>query len=139
MLIKLLSNQIETYQDVIRETLDITMPDYQQELKTKLFEELLLDKAHCWIVYDDEGLKFVGIAKITEDTCLGCKIFEIISMRTFNNSDKNIFFKLFEEVRKFALKEGCDRFAGYTNNEALIKQLRLFDIIWETKYFQIKL
>ena len=140
MLVKLLSNQIDAYQDVITETLEKTLPEYQQNMKTQLFEELLSDKAQCWIVHKDSGgFEGVGITRFKEDLSIGVKVLEVVSAYAFNGTTSSTFLKAFNEMRKFALKHDCNRLAAYTNNEEIIKYVRMFPILWETTYFQLEL
>ena len=141
MLIKLLSNQIQEYQDVINEAIDKTIPEYQEELRTKLYEELLLETAQCWISYDKEQFEGVVITKIEEDTAIGGKTCTLISgfaPSGINNGSASVFSG-WEAVSKFAISQGCDRIAMYTDNPEVEKYLNMFDKIWATRYYQIRL
>ena len=141
MLVRLLSNQIREYQDVINETIDKTIPEYQEELRTKLFEQLLFGSAQCWISYDKGNFEGVVITKIEEDTAVGGKTCTLISGFApdgITNGSASVFAG-WEAVSKFARSQGCDRIAMYTDNPEVEKYLHMFDKIWATKYFQIRL
>ncbi len=141
MLIRLLSNQIKQYEDVINETIDKTIPEYQEELRTKLFEELLFGTAQCWI--SDYAGQFEGvfITKIEKDTATGAKTCTLISGYCpggFLNGSSSVY-EGWKAISIFAKSQGCDRIAMFTNNSEVEKYLHMFDKIWETKYYQIRL
>jgi len=141
MLVRLLSNQIQQYENVINEAIDKTIPEYQEKLRTKLFEELLFGVAQCWISYDKEQFEGVVITKIQEDTATGAKACVLISgyaPDSILNGSASVFAG-WEAVSKFALSQGCDRISMFTNNPEVEKYLHMFDKIWETRYYQIRL
>ena len=141
MLNRLLSNQIEKYEDVINEAIDKTIPEYQEKLRTKLFEELLFGTAQCWISEYKNQFEGVFITKIEEDTAIGARTCTLISGYTpggFLNGSASVYAG-WEAVSKFALSQGCDRISMYTNNPEVEKYLHMFDKIWETRYYQIRL
>lgn len=141
MLVRLLSNQIQQYEDVINETIDKTIPEYQTQLRSKLFEELLFGTAQCWLSYYKEQFEGVVITKIIEDTACGGKSCVLISGYAPNsiiNGSASVFAG-WEAVSKFAIAEGCDRISMYTNNPEVEKYLHMFPKLWETRFYQIRL
>ena len=141
MLNRLLSNQIREYEDVINETIDKTIPEYQTALRSKLFEELLFGTAQCWLSYDKEAFEGVVITKIQEDTACGGKMCVLISgfaPKGIINGAASVFAG-WETISKFAKENGCDRISMFTDNPEVEKYLHMFDKIWETRFYQIRL
>ena len=143
MLIRILSNQIREYEDVVLEAIEKTIPEYQEQLKTKLFEELLFGIAQLWVSYTAEGNVFEGvfITKIVEDTACGGKSCVLISGYApggFINGASSVF-NGWKDLSKFALSQGCDRISMYTNNPEVEKYLHMFDVKWATKFYQLSL
>jgi len=142
MLVRLLSNQIRDHEVIINETIDKTIPEYQEKMRTKLFEELLFGTAQCWLLTDEYN-KFnsVCITKVEEDTATGGKKCVLISGYAPNgitNGSASVYAG-WEVVSKFASSQGCDRIAMYTNNPEVTKYLHMFDRIWQTEYHEIRL
>lgn len=141
MLIRLLSNQIKDYEKEINETIDKTIPLYQESLRTKLFMELLTGKAQCWML-NYQGLDSgTFITKIEEDTSCGGKTCTLLCgyspVGLLNGSAA--VYELWKTLSKFARSQGCDRIGMFTDNPEVEKYLNMFKIIWATKYYQIKL
>ena len=141
MLIRLLSNQIREYEDVINETIDKTIPEYQEELRSKLFEELLFGTAQCWMLEYAGEFSGMYITKITEDTACGGKTCVLLSgyspVGILNGSAA--VYEGWKTISTFAKSQGCDRISMYTTNPEVEKYLSMFDVLWATKYYQIKL
>ena len=141
MLVRLLSNQIQSYEDVINKTINETIPEYQPKLRSKLFEELLFGLAQCWILHDQKTFDGVFITKIQEDTACGgkaCVLLAGYAPQGLTNGAAAVMSG-WETISKFAKENGCDRISMYTDNPEVIKYLHMFDKIWETKYYQIRL
>lgn len=141
MLVRLLSNQIAAYEDVINEAIDKTIPLYQDSLRTKLFNELLLGTAQAWELKENGHSYGLFITKVEEDTACGGRKFTLISGYVpggMENKSASVFDG-WQTMSKFAKVENCDRIAMYTSNQEVIKYLTMFNIIWETKYFEIEL
>lgn len=139
MLVKLLPNQIGLYEEVIRETIEKSMPDYEDSIKVKLFKELLLDTAQAWIYWSDEteALEGVLITQIRDSVAVGGRLFTLVCMYAPNGTEMNSFFKGWPTLQKFGKAHDCEIFDFYTNNEAAIKYARQFHIKQEITYFQI--
>ena len=139
MLNRLLSNQIEKYEDVINETIIKTIPEYQEKMKTELYNDLLLGNAQCWISSYLDKFDGVVITKIEKDIAVGGKTCTLISGYSPTGTCAASFYQGWEAVSKFAKNQDCDRISLYTNNPEVEKYLHMFDIIWETRYYQMRL
>jgi hypothetical protein len=141
MLVRLLSNQIREYEDVINETIDKTIPEYQETLRSKLFEELLFGIAQCWALEYNGKFSGIYLTKIVEDTACGgksCVLLAGYSPVGILNGSAAVY-EAWKTVSEFALGQGCDRISMFTNNPEVEKYLHMFDKLWETKYYQIRL
>jgi len=139
MLVRLLSNQIRQYEDVINETIDKSIPEYQTQMRTKLFEELLFGIAQCWISTDAGKFEAIILTKIQEDTATGGKLCTLLGGYAPNGTSSASFYAGWEAVSKFAISQGCDRIALFTNNPEIKKYMGMFPKIWETTYYQVSL
>ena len=139
MLVRLLSNQIQQYEDVINETIDKSIPEYQEEMRTKLYEELLLGIAQCWVSTSEGKFEAIILTKIQEDTACGGKLCTLLGGYAPNGTCSASFQAGWIAVSKFALSQGCDRIALYTNNPEIKKYMGMFESIWKTTYYQIRL
>lgn len=140
MLVKLLPKDVPTWVDVINETIDKSLPECEERIKTNYVNSLLIGTCQCWIVYKEED-KFEGvlITQIREDFAVGCKSFNLLAMYAPNGTENNSFINNWETLRKYAIANDCKVFDFYSDNEEAIKYARLFDIKWETTYFQINI
>lgn len=140
MLVKLLSRQIPDYEDVINDGLEKTLPGFQVGAKADLYRDLLVDTAQCWLLHRDGGYKGVFITRIEEHNELGGKILTLISGYAPDGmGGSGAVLEGFETMKKFALANGCDRIAFYTDNPEVEKYLTMFPVIWKTKYYQLDL
>jgi hypothetical protein len=141
MLVRILSNQIRNYEEIINEAIDKTIPKYQETLRTKLFEELLLGIAQCWVLDYNKEFSGVYITKVVEDTACGGKCCVLLCgyspVGILNGSAA--VYEAWETISEFARGHGCDRISMFTNNPEVEKYLNMFYKIWTTKYYQIKL
>ena len=139
MLIKLLSNQIPAYEDVINETIEKAIPRYQEKLRTKLYEDLLFGISQCWVSTSDNQFEAIIITRISEDTAKGGKVCTLIAGYAPGGTSEKSFIEGWEAVSKFAKMQNCDLIDLYTDNSEIEKYMKLFPKIWETKYYQIDL
>lgn len=139
MLTRLLSNQIPEYENVINETIDQSIPDVQETTRTKLFEQLLLGTAQCWISTRDDQFEAIVITRVTDDIAMGGKTCTILCTYAPGGAMVKSFTDGFEAVSKFAKAQDCDRMDFFTDNDEIIKYAKMFPLLWETSYFQIKL
>jgi len=138
MLIKLLPNQIPTYKEVIDAAIDASLPNFEERIRTDLYKELLLDTAQAWIYHNLEG-KFEGvlITQVRDSISVGAKTFTLVCIHAPEGTKNESFIDGWPTLQAFGKKNECEIFDFYTDNPETIKYARLFDIIWETKYFQI--
>lgn len=140
MLIKLLPEQVPLYEEVIIETIDKSMPDYEERIRTNLFKELLLGTAQAWIqLREDESFEGALITQIRDSVEIGARLFTLICMYAPNGTEVKTFLEGWPTLQKFGLAEGCKIFDFYSNNQAAIKYARQFHIIREVTYFQVDL
>lgn len=139
MLVRILSNQIREYEEVINETIDKSIPEYQTEMRSKLFEELLFGTAQCWISSSEGKFEAVILTKIEEDTSCGGKLCILLGGYAPGGTSSASFYAGWIAVSKFALSQGCDRIALFTDNPEIKKYMGMFDKIWETTYYQVRL
>ena len=139
MLVRILSNQIQQYEDVINETIEKSIPEYQEKMRTKLFEELLFGTAQCWVSTFEGKFEAIILTKIQEDTACGGKLCTLLGGYAPNGTCSASFYAGWETVSKFALNQGCDRIALYTDNPEIKKYMPMFDKIWEVTYYQVRL
>jgi len=139
MLVRILSNQIQQYEDVINETIDKSIPEYQIQMRTKLFEELLFGLAQCWVSTDAGKFEAIILTKIQTDTAMGGKLCMILGGYAPKGTSSASFYAGWEAISKFALANDCDRIALFTENPEIKKYMGMFDKIWETTYYQVRL
>lgn len=139
MLIRLLSNQIQEYEEVINETIAKTIPEYQEKMKTKLYEDLLFGNAQCWLSEFEGKFEAIIITKIEEDIAVGGKTCTVISGYAPGGTCSASFYQGWEALSVFAKSQDCDRIALYTDNVEVEKYLPMFDLIWSTRYYQVRL
>ena len=138
MLIKLLPNQIGIYQDVINEAIDKSMPHCEARIRSNIYQELLLETAQCWLYYNKrEVFEGVLITQIREESSVGAKTFTLLCIYAPNGTEINSFIDGWPILQKFGQANDCKIFDFYSDNEEALKYARYFDIIWETRYFQI--
>ena len=139
MLVRLLSNQIQEYQDVINETIDKAIPEYQEELRTDLYESLLFGRSQCWISTEKNKFEAVILTNISKDLAKGGKTCTLLAGYAPGGISSASFYAGWEAVSKFAKSQGCDRIDLYTNNPEIEKYMHMFPKLWETKYYQVSL
>ena len=139
MLVRLLTNQIPTYRKIIDQTIERAIPEYQESLRTKLYEELLFGTAQCWISTDAGKFEAIIITKIDLDVAKGGKTCTLLAGYAPNGTSSASFYAGWEAVSIFAKSQGCDRIDLYTNNTEIEKYMSMFDKIWEAKYYQVSL
>ena len=139
MLVRILSNQIQQYEDVINETIEKTIPEAQPQLLTKLYEELLFGIAQCWVSTRQGKFEAIILTKIEENTACGAKCCVIISGYAPNGTNSASFYEGWKDISKFAIANDCDRISLYTNNPEIEKYMHMFDLIWDARYYQVRL
>jgi len=140
MLVKLLPNQIPAYEDVIREYIEKSMPDYEEEFKTNLFKELLLETSQCWISYKEEDqFEGVVITKINSDLAIGFNTITIVCLYCPGGSELVSFIYGWETLKKFGLANDCKVLDFYSNNSAVLDYAENFKIKRKTNYYQMDL
>ena len=137
MLTKLIPNQIIFYQDVIKETIEKSIPHYSEQNKTKLFTELMMDKAQVWLSELDGKFDGILITTIRDGIDIGITTLTCLAVFAPNGTEEKSFKEGFPTLVKFAKLNECKRIDFYSGNPELIKYARLFNIIWETTYFQL--
>ena len=140
MLTKLLSRQIPEYQDVINEGMKATLPALQVGMIPDIYKQLLDETAQCWISAREGRFEAVYITRVESDPNIGGKIFTVLSGYAPDGlTGSGSVLEGFETMKKFALGQGCDRIAFYTNNPEVEKYIGMFDLLWKTRYYQFKL
>ena len=140
MLLKLLPAQIPTYQDVIVQAIDESMPGYSEQIRTALFRDLLLDECQAWLSYtDDESFEGVLITQLRKDIGIGINTLTIVCLYTPNALDNTSFIRGWPLIQKYAKSKGCTAIDFYTDNQAVLKYVKLFNVILDTRYIQISL
>ena len=141
MLIRLLTNQIPEYREVIDQTIDKAIPEYQESLRTKLYEELLFGISQCWISTEAGKFEVIIITRIDPqlDTAKGGKTCTLLAGYAPGGTSSASFYSGWEIVSEFAKSQGCDRIDLYTTNPEIEKYMGMFPKIWEAKYYQVSL
>ena len=139
MLTKLLTTQIPLYQDVIKKTIEKSMPDYEESVKLNLFRELMIGTAQCWLSELDNEFDGILLTQIREDMSIGYKTFTCICVYAPNKTEARSFIEGWETLKKFAKSNDCKLIDFYSSNPELIKYGRMFKVKLETKYFQLVL
>jgi hypothetical protein len=140
MLVKLLPRQIPEWQDIILDSMKHTLPASQAHASTEIIKDLLLDIAQGWVLYREGEYKAISITRIEETNELGGKMLTLLSVYAPKGlSGSGALLEGFETMKKFALANGCDRIAFYTDNPEVEKYLGLFPVLWKTHYYQLSL
>jgi len=139
MLTKLLTNQIELFQDVIKETIEKSIPHYDEETKTKLFQDIMLEEVQVWLSELDEKFDGILITQLRDEISIGVKTLTCIAVYAPNGTEYRSFKEGFVSLVKFAKLNNCKRVDFYSSNPELIKYARMFNVVWETTYFQLAL
>ena len=140
MLVKLLARQIPEYQDVINEGMKATLPPFQVGMISEVYKQLLDETAQCWISTREGKFEAVYVTRVEYDPAIGGKLFTVLSGYAPSGlTGSGSVLEGYETMKKFALSQGCDRIAFYTNNPEVEKYIGMFDLLWETRYYQFKL
>lgn len=139
MLVKLLAKQIPEYREVIEETINETIPEFQEKLRSELYKSLMLDQAQCWISTRDGKFEAVVLTQVEETHSVSGKILMILRIYAPNGTSSGAVKEGLEVLDAFAKSVGCDRMGGYTDNPEWEKYLTLFDVVWQTRYYEVRL
>lgn len=140
MLVKLLPRQIPEWQDIILESMKHTLPASQVHASTDFVKDLLMDTAHAWILYREGEYKGVFLTRFEEHNELGGKMLTLLSGYAPDGiAGSGAVLEGFETMKKFAMANGCDRIAFYTDNPEVEKYLGMFPVLWKTHYYQLSL
>lgn len=120
MLIKLLSEQIAKYWDVIKYAVEESVPPIANENYDKMnriLEALLNGSMDCWVSVNDENKKIEAIVVTTfsEDYCSGVRNLLIYSIFGYNEISDKSWAEGFETLSKWAKSCGCIRIIAYTD------------------------
>jgi len=141
MLVKLLPNQIPYYREIVEETIERTYDYCDDEIKTNIYKELLLDLCQCWISHDDETKEFDGVmlTQIRNDLAIGRKTLTILALHAPEDPSAESFMTGFELIKKFAKKHNCHHLDFYSNSPAVMQRANLFNVKLKTNYVQIEI
>ncbi len=143
MLVKLYPNQIKKYWDVIEEAMDASLPDPTPESKKLLAQDLVLERATCWMISEEvDGsakIRGLSITKMADDYAVGGRVMTIVVTYAPDRLTEQLYHDCFRDLARHALAHNCKRVDFYTDNPSVIAHARAFPVKWETKYFQLSL
>jgi len=124
MLVKLLSDQIANYWNVIRYAIEQALPPIANEEYNKMnriLESLLNGSMDCWVSVDEENKKIEGVMVTTfsEDYCSGVRNLLVYSVFGYNEISNKSWSEGFETISKWAKHNGCYRIIAYTDVERI--------------------
>lgn len=124
MLVKLLSEQITSYWNVIKYAVEESVPPIANEnynKMNKILEALLNGSMDCWVSVSDEDkrVEAVVVTAISEDYCSGIRNLLIYSLFGYSEISDKSWAEGFETLSKWAKKLGCVRMIAYTDVERI--------------------
>lgn len=144
MIIRLLPDQIPTCWEQIKFAVAkvnvITKPEHMQRYCNALLTNLLVGKAQCWIVKNDETHKIQGIllTRIIYDAgdmaqlLLDC----VYGYEPVSEDDKKSYF---EHMKKFAESIGCFNIVAWTTNGLAKNAMRKAGFTYLADFFAYEL
>jgi len=139
MLIRLLPEQIPNYIDAIKETVNQSIPHCDEETKTNLIKELLMETAQCWLSELDDKFDGILITQTRHDIALGKKVFTCLCVYAPEGTEERSFMEGFPTLVKYAKAHDCKVVDFYSDNPELLKYARMFNVIHEATYIQLSL
>jgi hypothetical protein len=138
MLINILPYQVPIYKDVIDEAINANFPNCEEQIRTGMYKELLIDTMQLWISYNNnESFEGVLITQIREEFAQGAKMFTLLCMHAPGGTNQQSFIDGWPTLQKFGLANNCKVFDFYIANEAAVKYAKYFSVIKEVTYMQI--
>jgi hypothetical protein len=133
MLTKLLPDQVAKFWDIIKYSIEESLPPIAGEspdTMNNILTSLLTGKTQCWASYTrgPEGNKFEGIilTKILLDDASMTRSLLIYCLYGYEKVNKNSWREGFLATAKFAKSMRCNRIVGYTNVPYLIDLAKVF-------------
>lgn len=140
MLTKILSRQIPEYEVLINETLKAALPEVQIGMSAEVYKQLLDESAQCWISNREGRYEGMVITRVEVDPALGGNILTVLAGHAPEGlTGSGSVIDGYDTLKKFALSQKCDRIAFFTSNPEVEKYIGMFDVLWESRYYQFRL
>ena len=121
MIIKLLSKQIPTFWDVIKSAAvgaDEIAEEHLQPYLNELLQELLSDKAQCFVHLDENRILIkLMVTEILGNKVTGEKYLDMKLLYSFKpTTNDDVWREEFAVINEFAIKEQCVYICGRSRN-----------------------
>ena len=134
MLVKLLSNQIPDYEELINKAIKESIPPCEPYGVSLLYKELLMDYAQAWIYTSNDEIQGITISRITDDSALGGRVMTILAAYAVKHLTEEVYYESYCAVKEYAKAHDCNLMAFYTNSERLIEMTKLLNIKHKTMF-----
>lgn len=145
MLVKLLPEQVMNFWDLIKDSIENSLPPYvtsNPQRMARIQEHLFGGILQCWVpAILGEAPRVLGfvITKVVYDDSTDSANLLIFSMYAVEKWDISVWNEGFQTLKKFAKSRGCESIIGYTNEEGAIRFAERFGGEAEYTFLKIPL